>query len=133
MRKTTTVKKVLSVKSTKTKYTATTTTTVAATASSKVQKRSENEFESVLVDEGEEVSEQVEGPAAATEDDETRRIAATAKTLVEVKSTTITDQSAWPTLQGPHNAQNAVVAIATARAIMPVRSAATDSAAHARR
>nr|WP_246350629.1 UDP-N-acetylmuramoyl-L-alanine--D-glutamate ligase [Sphingobium boeckii] len=29
----------------------------------------------------------------------------------------ITDQSAWPTLQGPHNAQNAAVAIAVTRAL----------------
>ncbi len=53
----------------------------------------------------------------ATEDDETRRIAKTVKTLVEARSSSITDQSAWPALQGPHNAQNAAVAIATARTI----------------
>ena len=53
----------------------------------------------------------------ATEDAETRRIARTVKTLVEAKSSTVTDQSGWPTLQGPHNAQNAAVAIAAARAL----------------
>lgn len=62
---------------------------------------------------------QSEGHVAviATEDDETRRVAAMATGLVEVSSATITDQSAWPTLQGPHNAQNAAVAIAAARAL----------------
>ena len=53
----------------------------------------------------------------ATEDDETRRIAKIAKKLVEVSSSSISDQSGWPTLQGPHNAQNTAVAIAVARAL----------------
>jgi UDP-N-acetylmuramoylalanine--D-glutamate ligase len=37
--------------------------------------------------------------------------------LVDVSSASITDQSAWPALQGPHNAQNAAVAIAAVRAL----------------
>jgi UDP-N-acetylmuramoylalanine--D-glutamate ligase len=61
----------------------------------------------------------------ATEDDETRSIAnvvrhcreSATSTLIEVSSASITDQSQWPTLQGPHNAQNAVVAIAAACAL----------------
>ena len=53
----------------------------------------------------------------ATEDAETRRIAAAAKTLVAVTSSEAGDQSRWPALQGPHNAQNAAVAMATARAL----------------
>ncbi|SFS11365.1 UDP-N-acetylmuramoyl-L-alanine--D-glutamate ligase [Sphingomonas jatrophae] len=54
----------------------------------------------------------------ATEDDETRRIAAAREgALVEVSSTSITDQSEWPALQGPHNAQNAACAVAAARAL----------------
>jgi UDP-N-acetylmuramoylalanine--D-glutamate ligase len=61
----------------------------------------------------------------ATEDDETRSIANTFRhcrkseqdTVIEVASSSITDQTQWPTLQGPHNAQNAVVAIAAACAL----------------
>ena len=61
----------------------------------------------------------------ATEDEETRRIANVFRhireidhdTLIEVSSASITDQSLWPALQGPHNAQNAVAAIATACAL----------------
>ena len=62
----------------------------------------------------------------ATEDDETRKIAADLSgrpreggkgDLVEVRSSSVVDQSGWPALQGPHNAQNAAVAIATARAL----------------
>lgn len=62
---------------------------------------------------------QSEGHAAviATEDDETRRVAAMATGLVEVSSTSVADQSGWPALQGPHNAQNAATAIAAARAL----------------
>jgi len=37
--------------------------------------------------------------------------------VVEVKSTDIEDQSRWPSLQGPHNAQNAACAIAACRAL----------------
>ncbi len=53
----------------------------------------------------------------ATEDDETRKIAGIAKGLVAVSSSSIADQSDWPTLQGPHNAQNAAVAMAAAHAL----------------
>jgi len=77
----------------------------------------------------------------ATEDDETRKIAKLVRhsreggnpyfptsevkdsrlrgndNMVEVSTTSIIDQSAWPTLQGPHNAQNAAAAIAAARAL----------------
>jgi UDP-N-acetylmuramoylalanine--D-glutamate ligase len=61
----------------------------------------------------------------ATEDDATRSIANTFRhcresgeaTLIEVSSSSISDQSQWPTLQGPHNAQNAVAAIAAACAL----------------
>ena len=55
----------------------------------------------------------------ATEDDETRRIAAgiDPDRLVAVSSADITGQSAWPALQGPHNAQNVAVAVAVARAL----------------
>ena len=55
----------------------------------------------------------------ATEDEPSRKIAAGAKNLAEVSSTSINaaDQANWPSLQGPHNAQNAAVAIAVARAL----------------
>jgi len=57
----------------------------------------------------------------ATEDEETRRIASSldrsAATLMCISSSSIADQSGWPALQGPHNAQNAAVAIATAKAL----------------
>ena len=61
----------------------------------------------------------------ATEDDETRRIFSALchsceggnDTLVGVDRSSVTDQSAWPALQGPHNAQNAAVAIAVVRAL----------------
>ena len=82
----------------------------------------------------------------ATEDEETRKISQLLKTVraepvealsssargregsgalrqaqgervVEVGSRSITDQSAWPTLQGPHNAQNVAAAAAAARAL----------------
>lgn len=56
----------------------------------------------------------------ATEDDRTRAIASYAKAqVIEVQSSDIDalDQANWPSLQGPHNAQNAAVAIAAARAL----------------
>lgn len=54
----------------------------------------------------------------ATEDDETRAIAAgLGERVVAVASTGIADQSSWPALQGPHNAQNTAAAIAAARAL----------------
>jgi UDP-N-acetylmuramoylalanine--D-glutamate ligase len=37
--------------------------------------------------------------------------------VVEVSSTSIGDQSRWPTLQGPHNAQNVAAAMAATRAL----------------
>lgn len=37
--------------------------------------------------------------------------------VIEVKSTDVTDQSRWPSLQGPHNAQNVACAIATCTAL----------------
>jgi UDP-N-acetylmuramoylalanine--D-glutamate ligase len=53
----------------------------------------------------------------AVEDEASCAIAARAANVTEVRSTDITDQSAWPSLQGPHNAQNAAIAIAVARAL----------------
>jgi UDP-N-acetylmuramoylalanine--D-glutamate ligase len=54
----------------------------------------------------------------ATEDDETRAIASRVPgDLHEVKASQAGDQSDWPTLQGPHNAQNAAAAIAAADAL----------------
>ncbi len=38
-------------------------------------------------------------------------------TVVEVSASSTGDQFAWPALQGPHNAQNVAVALATARAL----------------
>ncbi|MGS1016755.1 UDP-N-acetylmuramoyl-L-alanine--D-glutamate ligase [Allosphingosinicella humi] len=54
----------------------------------------------------------------AAEDDYTRAIAGqvTGKRVL-VASTDIKDQSRWPSLQGPHNAQNAAAAVAVARAV----------------
>lgn len=56
----------------------------------------------------------------ATEDDPSRQIAANVRSkLVEVGSAQIdaAKQAQWPSLQGPHNAQNAAVAIAVAQAL----------------
>ncbi len=55
----------------------------------------------------------------ATDDDQTRAIAATLAAPVEVHASDISavDQAAWPTLQGPHNAQNVAVALGVARAL----------------
>jgi UDP-N-acetylmuramoylalanine--D-glutamate ligase len=54
----------------------------------------------------------------ATEDDPSRAIASRiSHRLIRVASTDVDDQSHWPALQGPHNAQNAAVAIAVARAL----------------
>jgi UDP-N-acetylmuramoylalanine--D-glutamate ligase len=54
----------------------------------------------------------------ATEDDPSRAIASRINhRLIRVASTDVDDQSHWPALQGPHNAQNAAVAIAVARAL----------------
>lgn len=55
----------------------------------------------------------------ATEDDDTRAIAKTVTArLVAVATADIgTEQARWPSLQGPHNAQNAAAAIAAVRAL----------------
>ena len=54
----------------------------------------------------------------AAEDDYTRAIAGTVTgKRVLVSSTDIKDQSRWPSLQGPHNAQNVAAAVAVARAL----------------
>lgn len=56
----------------------------------------------------------------ATEDEPSRTIAEElGHAVLEVKSTDIDPaaQARWPSLQGPHNAQNAAVAIAVARAL----------------
>jgi UDP-N-acetylmuramoylalanine--D-glutamate ligase len=51
----------------------------------------------------------------ATEDGPTRMIASRINhRLKRVSSTSVADQSRWPTLQGPHNAQNVAVACAVA-------------------
>ena len=52
----------------------------------------------------------------ATEDDYTRAIAAQVRgERVLVSSDEVKDQSLWPSLQGPHNAQNVAAAVAVAR------------------
>ncbi len=52
----------------------------------------------------------------AVEDDYTRAIAGqVAGRLVRVASSDIKDQSRWPALQGPHNAQNVAAAVAVVR------------------
>jgi UDP-N-acetylmuramoylalanine--D-glutamate ligase len=54
----------------------------------------------------------------AAEDDYTRAIAAQISgRRVLVASTDVRDQSRWPALQGPHNAQNAAAAVAVTRAL----------------
>ncbi|WP_157215964.1 UDP-N-acetylmuramoyl-L-alanine--D-glutamate ligase [Flavisphingomonas formosensis] len=78
----------------------------------------------------------------ATEDDPSRAIADTLTSaraqgergrghpdLIRVASTDIADQSAWPALQGPHNAQNAAIAIAVARALGIGEAAITEGLA----
>jgi UDP-N-acetylmuramoylalanine--D-glutamate ligase len=63
---------------------------------------------------------QSEGNVAviAPEDDYTRAIAAQVKgRRVLVSSADVKDQSRWPSLQGPHNAQNVAAAVAVARAL----------------
>lgn len=55
----------------------------------------------------------------ATEDDPSRGIAAGLPNLIAVKAGDVdpAEQAGWPSLQGPHNAQNAAVAIAVADAL----------------
>ncbi len=52
----------------------------------------------------------------ATDDAQTQRIAATVSPI-RVSAADIADQTRWPSLQGPHNAQNAAAAIAVCRAL----------------
>jgi len=52
----------------------------------------------------------------ATDDDYTRAIAGqVAGRLVRVSKSDVKDQAEWPSLQGPHNAQNVAAAVAAAR------------------
>ena len=54
----------------------------------------------------------------ATDDDPTRMIASRVNhRLMRVHAKDVADQSRWPTLQGPHNAQNVAVAVAVANAL----------------
>ncbi len=54
----------------------------------------------------------------AADDDYTRAIAATvAGRKILVSADNVKDQSHWPSLQGPHNAQNVAAAVAAARAL----------------
>lgn len=54
----------------------------------------------------------------ATEDDPSKMIASRINhRLYRVASTSVADQSAWPSLQGPHNAQNVACARAVAAAL----------------
>jgi UDP-N-acetylmuramoylalanine--D-glutamate ligase len=54
----------------------------------------------------------------ATDDDPTRMVASRINhRLMRVSTQSVTDQSRWPTLQGPHNAQNVAVATAVAQAL----------------
>jgi UDP-N-acetylmuramoylalanine--D-glutamate ligase len=54
----------------------------------------------------------------ATEDDYTRAIAAQVSgKRVTVSSADVRDQSHWPALQGPHNAQNVAAAVAATRSL----------------
>ena len=54
----------------------------------------------------------------ATQDDPSRMIASRINhKLSRVNAQSISDQSRWPSLQGPHNAQNVAAAIAVARAL----------------
>jgi UDP-N-acetylmuramoylalanine--D-glutamate ligase len=53
----------------------------------------------------------------AVDDEPSRAIANDVAGVTRVCAADVADQSSWPALQGPHNAQNAVIAIATARAL----------------
>ncbi len=54
----------------------------------------------------------------ATDDDPCKMIASRVNhRLIRLSATDITDQSRWPALQGPHNAQNAACAIAACQAL----------------
>jgi UDP-N-acetylmuramoylalanine--D-glutamate ligase len=53
-----------------------------------------------------------------TEDDPSRAVASrVSHRLLRVSSAEVGDQSAWPALQGPHNAQNVAAAVAVAKAL----------------
>jgi UDP-N-acetylmuramoylalanine--D-glutamate ligase len=54
---------------------------------------------------------------AAAEDEPSRAIAARHRRIVAVRSTDVRGQENWPALQGPHNAQNAVIAIEACAAL----------------
>ena len=51
------------------------------------------------------------------EDAPSRAIAGRRRNTIGVRSTDVEGQQDWPSLQGPHNAQNAVIAIQVARAL----------------
>jgi UDP-N-acetylmuramoylalanine--D-glutamate ligase len=53
----------------------------------------------------------------AVEDEPSRAIAARHPGAIGVRSTDVGGQQGWPALQGPHNAQNAAIAIQVARAL----------------
>ncbi|WP_374648184.1 UDP-N-acetylmuramoyl-L-alanine--D-glutamate ligase [Rhizorhabdus sp.] len=53
----------------------------------------------------------------AVEDAPSAAIASRRPGVLAVRSTEVSNQQAWPALQGPHNAQNAVIAIAACRAL----------------
>ncbi|MES2498459.1 MAG: UDP-N-acetylmuramoyl-L-alanine--D-glutamate ligase [Pseudomonadota bacterium] len=53
----------------------------------------------------------------AVEDEPSRAIASRHAGTIGVRSTDVHGQDDWPALQGPHNAQNAVIAIQVARAL----------------
>ncbi len=53
----------------------------------------------------------------AVEDAPSTAIASRRPGVVAVRSTDVSGQQDWPALQGPHNAQNAVIAIAACRAL----------------
>lgn len=53
----------------------------------------------------------------AVEDAPSAAIASRRPGAVAVRSTEVSNQQAWPALQGPHNAQNAAIAIAVCRAL----------------
>jgi UDP-N-acetylmuramoylalanine--D-glutamate ligase len=54
----------------------------------------------------------------ACDDDPSRQIASRiSHRLIRVSHADVTDQSQWPALQGPHNAQNAAIAIKVAEAL----------------
>lgn len=66
----------------------------------------------------------------ATEDDRTRMIASRVNhRLMRVSSKQVGDQSRWPSLQGPHNAQNVAAARAVAE-VLGIKAATVEEAMH---